>query len=153
MGPRVCGTNVVVGLDRAQSGRSSPASPSTRQTWPELVKRVEHVRRSRICRTEDAIARSLLKTLTGLGAIHAGDVPLRTARYELSLWSDDRQTASEEDLDAVASIEGHIDITGIAEAVVLAGPGTLTLTLEDGRRLAFELTGTGGAIVGRGWLP
>ena len=89
--------------------------------------------------------------MTGIGAIHAGDVLLRTARYELSLWSDDGQGA--EDLEAVASAEGHIDITGIAEAVVLAGPGTLTLTLEDGRRLAFELTGTGGGIVGRGWLP
>jgi len=103
--------------------------------------------------TEDAIAKRLLETLTGVGPIHAGDVPLRTARYELSLWSDDRQPAPEEDLEAAASVEGHIDITGIAEAVVLAGPGSLTLTLEDGRRLAFELTGTGGAIVGRGWLP
>jgi hypothetical protein len=80
-------------------------------------------------------------------------VLLRTARYELSLWSDGRQPAPDEDLEAVATIEGHIDITGIAEAVVLAGPGTLTLTLEDGRRLTFELTGTGGGIVGRGWLP
>jgi hypothetical protein len=35
---------------------------------------------------------------------------------------------------------GHIDITGIAEAAVLAGPGNLTMTLEDGRRLAFDLT-------------
>ena len=103
--------------------------------------------------TEDAIAKRLLETLTGVGPIHAGDVPLRTARYELSLWSDDRQPAPEEDLEAAASVEGHIGITGIAEAVVLAGPGSLTLTLEDGRRLAFELTGTGGAIVGRGWLP
>ena len=91
--------------------------------------------------------------MAGVGAIHAGDVPLRTARYELSLWSDDRQPAPAEDLEAVASRDGHIDVTGLAEAVVLAGPGTLTLTLEDGRRLAFELTGTGGAIVGRGWLP
>jgi hypothetical protein len=105
------------------------------------------------CPTEDAIAKRLLETLTGVGPIHAGDVPLRTARYELSLWSDDRQPAPEEDLEGAASVEGHIDITGIAEAVVLAGPGSLTLTLEDGRRLAFELTGTGGAIVGRGWLP
>ena len=113
----------------------------------------DQVKRSRICRTEDAIAKRLLKSVTGIGAIHAGDVPLRTARYELSLWSDDRQPAPEEDLEAAASIEGHIDITGIAEAVVLAGPGTLTLTLDDGRRLAFELTGTGGGIVGRGWLP
>jgi hypothetical protein len=90
--------------------------------------------------------------VTGIGAIHAGDVLLRTTRYELSLWSDDGQAAPE-DREAVASVEGHIDITGIAEAVVLAGPGTLTLTLEDGRRLVFELTGTQGAIVGRDWLP
>ena len=54
---------------------------------------------------------------------------------------------------SIARVDGHIEIGGIAEAVVLAGPGTLTLTLEDGRRLAFELTGTGGGIVGRGWLP
>jgi hypothetical protein len=91
--------------------------------------------------------------LTGVGAIHADDVILRTTTYELSLWSDDRQPAPEENPEALASIEGHIDITGIAEAVVLAGPRALTLTLEDGRRLAFELTGTGGGIVGRGWLP
>jgi hypothetical protein len=91
--------------------------------------------------------------VTGTGAIHAGDVLLRTATYELSVWADDRQPASDADLEAGSSIEGHIDITGIAEAVVLAGPGPLTLTLEDGRRLAFELTGTGGGIVGRGWLP
>jgi hypothetical protein len=50
-------------------------------------------------------------------------------------------------------VDGHIDITGIGEAVVLAGPGTLTLTIEDGRRLAFELTSSAGAVVGRGWLP
>lgn len=91
--------------------------------------------------------------MTGTGAIHAGDVLLRTTTYELSVWADDRQPASDKDLEAGASIEGSIDITGIAEAVVLAGPGALILTLEDGRRLAFELTGTGGAIVGRGWLP
>jgi hypothetical protein len=54
---------------------------------------------------------------------------------------------------AAASIDGHIDITGIAEAVVLAGPGTLTLTIEDGRRMAFDLTSSAGGIVGRGWLP
>ena len=89
--------------------------------------------------------------MTGIGAIHAGNVLLRTTRYDLSLWSDGQGGA--EVAEAAASVEGHIDITGIAEAVVLAGPGTLTLTLEDGRRLAFELTGTGGAIVGRGWLP
>lgn len=75
---------------------------------------------------------------------------LRTTTYELSLWSDDRQPAPEENPEALASIEGHIDITGIAEAVVLAGPRALTLTLEDGRRLAFELTGTG--VASSPWL-
>ena len=90
--------------------------------------------------------------MTGIGVIHAGAVLLRTTTYDLSLWSDDQHPAPEDDL-ATASIDGHIDITGIAEALVLAGPDTLTLTLEDGRRLAFELTGSGGGIVGRGWLP
>ena len=132
-----------------EADRSTHAAPGV----PVSGKVGKAAGRSRICRTEDAIAKRLLETLTGVGPIHAGDVPLRTARYELSLWSDDRQPAPEEDLEAAASVEGHIDITGIAEAVVLAGPGSLTLTLEDGRRLAFELTGTGGAIVGRGWLP
>jgi hypothetical protein len=50
-------------------------------------------------------------------------------------------------------VDRHIDTTGIGEAVVLAGPGTLTLTIEDGRRLAFQLTSSAGGIVGRGWLP
>ena len=54
--------------------------------------------------------------------------------------------------DAVAlargMVDGHIDITGIAEAVVLAGPGALTLTIEDGRRLLFQLTNSAGGIDG-----
>jgi hypothetical protein len=99
------------------------------------------------------MTRRLLGSLSGVGAIHAGELLLRTTRYELSFWSGDRPPARGEDPEAVASIEGHIDITGIAEAIVLAGPGTLTLTIEDGRRVAFQLTGTGGEIVGRGWLP
>jgi hypothetical protein len=98
------------------------------------------------------MTRRLLESLRGVGVIHAGDMPLRTTRYELSCWSHD-DDAPGDDLDAIGSIDGHIDITGIGEAVVLAGPGTLTLTLEDGRRLAFQLTSTGGSIVGRGWLP
>jgi hypothetical protein len=97
------------------------------------------------------MARFLLESLSGVGAVHAGEVLLRTTTYELSVWSDNPPAAPHPQ--AVATIDGHIDITGIAEAVVLAGPGTLTLTLQDGRRLAFELTGTGGGIAGRGWLP
>ncbi len=98
--------------------------------------------------------RRLLESMRGVGAIHAGELLLRTTVYELSLWSDDDlPRAADEVARAVATIDGHIDITGIGEAVVLAGPDTLTLTLEDGRRLAFQLTSSGGGIVGRGWLP
>jgi len=99
------------------------------------------------------MARRLLETLRGVGTVHAGNLPLRTTQYELSLWADDTPPAPGEDARQVASIDGHIDITGIAEAIVLAGPDTLTLTIADGRRMAFQLTGTGGGIVGRGWLP
>lgn len=99
------------------------------------------------------MTRRLLESLSGVGAIHAGGMLLRKTPYKLSLWSDDQPQASGGDANAVARIDGHIDITGIAEAVVLAGPGTLTLTIEDGRRMAFQLTSTGGGIVGRGWLP
>jgi hypothetical protein len=97
------------------------------------------------------MTRRLVESLRGVGAIHAGDMLLRKTPYELSLWSDEQQPQSGEGLGAVA-VDGHIDITGIAEAVVLAGPDTLSLTLEDGRRLAFRLTSSGGAIIGRGWL-
>jgi hypothetical protein len=93
------------------------------------------------------MSRVLLESLRGVGAIHAGDVLLRTTSYDLSLWSEPDAHGS-----AATSTSGHIDITGIAEAVVLAGPGTLILTLEDGRRLAFDLTNSAGGIVGRGWL-
>jgi hypothetical protein len=99
------------------------------------------------------MTRRLLETLSGVGEIHAGELLLRRTTYEVKVWADEAPAASGQDSNTVASIEGHIDITGIAEAVVLAGPGTLTLTLEDGRRLAFQLTASGGGIIGRGWLP
>jgi hypothetical protein len=94
------------------------------------------------------MARRLLESLSGVGAVHAGEVMLRRTHYELSVWSEDRPKSPN---NTETTVDGHIDITGIAEAVVLAGPGTLTLTLEDGRRLAFQLTSSGGSIVGRGW--
>lgn len=99
------------------------------------------------------MTRRLLESLSGVGVIHASEILLRSTRYKLSLWSDDRPPESGEDPHAVVSIDGHIDINGIAEAVVLAGPGSLTLTIEDGRRLTFQVTSSGGEIVGRGWLP
>jgi len=96
--------------------------------------------------------RRLVESLSGLGSIHAGNLLLRTTHYQLSLYSDDQSRAAGDAPDSVASIEGHIDITGIHEAVVLAGPGTLTLTIEDGRRLAFQVTSSGGDIAAQGWL-
>ena len=98
------------------------------------------------------MTRRLLDSLRGLGAVHAGDVLLRTTAYELSIWSAGTP-AGDADANALPNIDGHIDITGIGEAVVLAGPGNLTLTLEDGRRLSFKLTSSGGSIAGIGWLP
>jgi hypothetical protein len=99
------------------------------------------------------MTRRLVESLSGVGVIHAGELLLRTTPYELAFWSDDRPASPGEDPDTVVSINGRIDVTGIAEAVVLAGPGTLTLTIEDGRRMAFQLTSSAGGIAGRGWLP
>ena len=99
------------------------------------------------------MARRLVESLTGVGPIHAGDQLLRTTSYNVSVWWDDEPPKPGDDSRPVATIDGHIDITGIAEAVVLAGPGALTLTLEDGRRIAFHLTSSGGSIVGQSWLP
>jgi hypothetical protein len=99
------------------------------------------------------MSRRLLESLSGVGAIHAGGLLLRMTPYKLSIWTDDQRRAAGDDARAVATIDGHIDITGIAEAVVLAGPGTLILTIEDGRRVAIQITSSGGGIVGRGWLP
>jgi len=95
------------------------------------------------------MARRVLESLRGVGEVYAGQVFLRHTRYELSVWVEDD---SSPDSQPAAIVDGHIDITGISEAVVLAGPGELSLRLQDGRRLQFVLTGTGGAIIGRGGL-
>jgi hypothetical protein len=92
----------------------------------------------------------VLETLRGIGEVYAGDLLLRRTQYELSLWIDDEEGDRQVRSDAPVNIDGHIDITGIGEAVVLAGPGQLTLRLEDGRRLPFVLTSSGGTIAGRG---
>lgn len=99
------------------------------------------------------MARRVIESLSGTGAIQAGERLLRVARYELSVWTSDEARAPGSDPQAEPRVDGHIDITGIAEAVVLTGPESLILTLEDGRRLAFHLTSSDGAIAGRGWLP
>ena len=96
------------------------------------------------------MARHLLESLRGIGAIHAGDVLLRATHYDLSVWSNDDSPLGAKP--SGEEIDGHIDITGIAELAVLAGPDALVLTIEDGRRLAFRLTNSGGGIVSGGWL-
>lgn len=95
--------------------------------------------------------RHLLERLVGIGSIYSGEQLLRTTAYQLSVWTDG-EPPSEPAQAADLTIDGSIDITGIGEAVVLAGAEALTLRLEDGRSLPFELTGSGGGIVGRGGL-
>jgi hypothetical protein len=92
----------------------------------------------------------LVESLNGVGALYAADTLLRSVPYKLALWSEGDPSATDASPGKVTSIDGHIDITGIAEAVVLAGPEKLFLQLEDGRRLRVQLTSSAGAIVGRG---
>lgn len=93
------------------------------------------------------MARKLVETLSGSGVIYAGDQLLRTTQYHLEIFSEAAPNA-----EPAISIEGHVDIAGMAEAVVLAGPEVLTLQIEDGRRVAFTLTSTGGRIHAQGGL-
>ena len=79
--------------------------------------------------------------LTGIGEIYAGDQLLRSARYELTVSS-----GTAVGTPGAPTIIGSIDITGMGEAVVLAGPDRLMLKLEDGRRLMFTLSSTSGRI-------
>jgi hypothetical protein len=98
------------------------------------------------------MSRRLVSSLNGVGSLYAGDLLLRTTPYQLSVWADDQQTG-DLGVEAATAIDGHIDITGIGEAVVLAGPDTLTLELEDHRRLSIRLTSSLGGVEGRRWLP
>jgi len=93
------------------------------------------------------MARRLTKRLSGVGDIYSGKAPLRRAvAYQLEFWSDETGAAG-------FSFTGTLTIGGIAEATVLAGADDLVLKLEDGHHLSFQLTGTGGEIVGRGGAP
>jgi hypothetical protein len=96
------------------------------------------------------MARRVLESLRGVGEVYAGDVLLRRTQYDLTLWTDDESADRQVRSDPPVNVDGHIDITGIGEAVVLAGSDQLMLRLEDGRRLAFVLTDTGGSVRSRG---
>src|SRR5262245_66357979 len=91
------------------------------------------------------MAWQVVEALVGVGEVYAGVVLLRSIPYQLSVWRYDATSGDGTTL----TIDGHIDITGIAEAVVLAGPQDLRLRLEDGRQLHFALIDTGGRIAGK----
>ena len=96
------------------------------------------------------MARRLLQALTGTGDIYTGDRLLRQTPYQLSVWARHDSPGEDDDKYAIGEIEGHIQIAGMGEAVVLAGADSLVLKLQDGRRLPFAILDTGGRIVGRG---
>lgn len=93
------------------------------------------------------MGRRLVDSVTGIGSIQAGDLTLRATRYRLSFWIND--DVPPPDGGDVPTVDGHIDISGIGEAAVLSGPDTLTLTLADGREIAFRMKSTAGDIVGK----
>jgi hypothetical protein len=93
------------------------------------------------------MAKRLLDTVTGIGSVRAENLTLRATRYRLSFWINDDLPAQTSE--QAPTVDGHIDITGIGEAAVLAGIDTLTLTLADGREVAFRIKSTAGDIVGQ----
>jgi hypothetical protein len=89
-----------------------------------------------------------MEVVSGAGEIYAGDRLLRRTGYRLEVSSDAANRSA-----AATVIGGSIDITGMAEALVLAGAEELTLRLEDGRSVPFTLGSTAGRIQVRGGLP
>jgi hypothetical protein len=96
------------------------------------------------------MSKHLIEELKGTGKVYSGDRLLRVTNYRLYVWREVEGPAAGERQDE--AIDGQIDISDIGEAVVLAGPDSLTLQLEDGRSLPFALTSTRGRLVGRGTL-
>ena len=88
------------------------------------------------------MAERMIQVLTGEGDVYAGDQLLRRTTYRLEVSSALAAAGGS----APTAIEGTIDITGIGEAVVLAGAQQLTLRLDDGRRLEFRLMSSAGWI-------
>jgi len=95
------------------------------------------------------MARRLIDSVTGIGSVQAGSHTLRATRYRLSFWVNDDLPPPTDPADTAPTVDGQIDISGIGEAAVLSGPDALTLTLADGREIAFRIKSTAGDIVGR----
>lgn len=88
------------------------------------------------------MARQTIEVLSGAGEIYAGDRLLRRTTYRLEVSSDTSTPPNS----PASVIGGSVDITGMAEALVLAGAEQLALRLEDGRTLPFKLGSTAGRI-------
>jgi hypothetical protein len=97
------------------------------------------------------MARQILEALDGVGEIHAGGELLRRAAYHIEVSTDDAGTRHPSETPAPI-VEGRIDVAGMAEALVLAGPQERSLKLQDGRQLAFSLASTSGRIEAHGGL-
>ena len=97
------------------------------------------------------MARRIVEALEGIGEIHAGGELLRRAAYHLEVSIDDSGTRNPAGAPEPI-VEGTIDVSGMAEALVLAGPQELSLKLQDGRQLAFSLASTSGRIEAHGGL-
>jgi hypothetical protein len=95
------------------------------------------------------MSKHLVEELKGIGKVYSGDQLLRITNYRLYVWQEESAAAG---AGADIAIDGQIDVSDIGEAIVLAGPESLTLQLEDGRSLPFALTSTRGRLVGRGAL-
>jgi hypothetical protein len=89
------------------------------------------------------MAERMIELMTGEGDIYAGDQLLRRTAYRLEVSS---ALAATPGGGAPSTIQGSLDITGMGEAVVLAGAQQLTLRLDDGRRLKFKLLSSTGRI-------
>ena len=100
-------------------------------------------------RLGEVMAKRLLDTVTGIGSVRAENLTLRATRYRLSFWVNDDLPSHGSEPAAPQTVDGHIDISGIGEAAVLAGVDSLTLTLADGREVAFRIKSTAGDIVGQ----
>jgi hypothetical protein len=95
------------------------------------------------------MSKHLVEELKGIGKVYSGDQLLRITNYRLYVWQEESAAPG---AGADIAIDGQIDVSDIGEAIVLAGPESLTLQLEDGRSLPFALTSTRGRLVGRGAL-
>lgn len=92
------------------------------------------------------MAKRLVDSVNGIGTVQAGDVILRATRYKLSFWIEDDLPGKP--AGSGPTMDGHIDISGIGEAAALSGVDRLSLTLADGRTVAFRLKNVAGDIVG-----